>query len=132
VFTTLVSTGKIKWDTPHGVFRITGKDERARMRDSRDPDDSWDVADVPWSIRFLKNFALHGTYWHDGFGRRRSHGCVNLSTTDAKRIYDWVNPESPAGWTNAETIDGTGTVIRISSTRNRDPKWYDYDGNPLK
>jgi hypothetical protein len=132
VFTTLVSTGKFKWATPTGLFRIKGKDAKARMRDSSDPDDSWDVADVPWAMSFRKNFALHGTYWHDGFGRKRSHGCVNLSTTDAKRIYDWVTPEAFPGWTDAENVDGTGTPVLIHSTRDPSPIWRDYEGRPLR
>ncbi len=132
VFTTLVATGKVKWDTPTGVYRITGKDEKSRMQDPGGLEDEWNVADVPWSMRFLKNFALHGTYWHDGFGRRRSHGCVNLSTTDAKRLYDWVTPDTPAGWTESENVDGTGTPVQIHSTRDPNPKWYDYNGKPLK
>ncbi len=132
VFTTLVSTGKFKWDTPTGIWRITNKDAKARMRDASDPEDSWDVADVPWAMTFRKNFALHGTYWHDGFGRKRSHGCVNLSTTDAKRVYDWVTPESFDGWTDATNLDGTGTPVQIHSTRDPNPIWRDFDGRPLK
>jgi hypothetical protein len=131
VFSTLVSTGKIKWDTPTGVYRIEGKDAKSRMQDPGGLEDEWNVADVPWSMRFRKNFALHGTYWHDGFGRRRSHGCVNLSTTDAKRLYDWVTPDAPAGWTDASSADGMGTPVQIHSLRDPNPRWYDYNGKPL-
>jgi hypothetical protein len=30
-----------------------------------------------------------GTYWHDGFGYRHSHGCVNLTITDAHWAFNW-------------------------------------------
>jgi lipoprotein-anchoring transpeptidase ErfK/SrfK len=132
VFTTLVATGKVKWATPTGIYRVHGKDEKARMQDPGGLEDEWNVADVPYSMRFRKNFALHGTYWHDGFGRRRSHGCVNLSTSDAKRLYDWVTPEAPPGWTQAENLDGTGTPVRIHSSYDPKPKWLDYEGRPIK
>ena len=45
-----------------------------------------------------KGRALHGTFWHDGFGRRRSHGCVNLSVADAEWLFRWAPPELPGGW----------------------------------
>jgi hypothetical protein len=42
--------------------------------------------------------ALHGTFWHDRFGRRASHGCVNLSMADARWLFDWAPPRLPSGW----------------------------------
>jgi lipoprotein-anchoring transpeptidase ErfK/SrfK len=36
--------------------------------------------------------SLHGTYWHNDFGRPRSHGCVNLSPAAAKWLYRWTMP----------------------------------------
>jgi lipoprotein-anchoring transpeptidase ErfK/SrfK len=41
------------------------------------------------------NFALHTAYWHDGFGTRRSHGCVNLAPRDAHWLYGDKLPQSP-------------------------------------
>jgi hypothetical protein len=48
---------------------------------------------------FDDGISLHGTYWHDGFGYRRSRGCVNLSISDARWVYEWtgeneVDPET--------------------------------------
>jgi len=34
---------------------------------------------------------LHGTYWHDDFGRPHSHGCVNLSTPMSEWFYGFAN-----------------------------------------
>jgi lipoprotein-anchoring transpeptidase ErfK/SrfK len=39
---------------------------------------------------FDDEIGLHGTYWHDGFGYRHSHGCVNLTITDAHWLYEWT------------------------------------------
>lgn len=139
VFATVISSGRRLWETPTGIYRITGKEAKSRMqyagRADAAPDDerakeAWNVADVPFSMRFRKNFALHGTYWHEGFGRARSHGCVNLSTSDAKRMYDWVSPASPAGWTGVEAV-GDGTPVRIHNRRDPAPVWRDYDGKLL-
>lgn len=139
VFATVISSGKRLWETPTGIYRITGKEAKARMqyagRADAAPDDerakeAWNVADVPFSMRFRKNFALHGTYWHEGFGRARSHGCVNLSTSDAKRMYEWISPTAPAGWTGVEAT-GDGTPVRIHNRRDPQPVWRDFDGKLL-
>jgi lipoprotein-anchoring transpeptidase ErfK/SrfK len=127
VFATLVSTGKAPHETPAGVYRIRGKEVKSRMQDPGGRDDEWNVADVPFSMRFRRTFAIHGTYWHEAFGRPRSHGCINLSTRDARRIYDWIVPRAPAGWTAVEAA-GDGTPVRIWSRRDPDPPWRDYEG----
>jgi hypothetical protein len=126
VFATVVSTG-LASATPTGVYRIQGKDVRTRMTNPAIvPDESgWNVADVPFAMRFRKNFALHGAYWHDGFGRPRSQGCVNLSPKDARWLFDFVTPEAPPGWLS---VDGEGTPVRIRNARDPEPKWRDFEG----
>jgi lipoprotein-anchoring transpeptidase ErfK/SrfK len=34
--------------------------------------------------------AFHGAYWHDDFGKPRSHGCVNLPLQFAEWLYEWA------------------------------------------
>jgi hypothetical protein len=34
-------------------------------------------------------------FWHDAFGFRRSHGCVNLSPRDALWFFNWTDPIMP-------------------------------------
>lgn len=131
VYATLVSSGKKKWATPAGIYRIGHKYASKRMTNPRAEDttgESWDVAEVPWSMGFRKHFALHGAYWHDGFGTRRSHGCVNLSPRDARWVYEWSEPHVPDGWLHAEADDAAGTVVRIRSAYAPSPPWKDFDG----
>jgi len=52
---------------------------------------------VPWTMYFDDQIALHGAYWHDGFGFRRSHGCVNLTITDAHWLFHWAESEYDYG-----------------------------------
>jgi lipoprotein-anchoring transpeptidase ErfK/SrfK len=54
----------------------------------------YDTMAVPWSVFFNVNagVAVHGTFWHNDFGVRRSHGCVNVSPEDAKWIFRWTTP----------------------------------------
>jgi lipoprotein-anchoring transpeptidase ErfK/SrfK len=53
----------------------------------------WVVPNVPNAEFFTSDGdALHGTYWHNQFGKANlSHGCVNLTLTDAAWLYDWTS-----------------------------------------
>jgi lipoprotein-anchoring transpeptidase ErfK/SrfK len=55
--------------------------------------DFYYLEEVPWTMFFDEGRALHGAYWHDEFGYRHSHGCINLSLTDAHWLYRWVEEE---------------------------------------
>jgi lipoprotein-anchoring transpeptidase ErfK/SrfK len=39
---------------------------------------------------FDGQISLHGAYWHDMFGYPMSHGCVNMSISDAHWLFDWT------------------------------------------
>ncbi|TAK19003.1 MAG: L,D-transpeptidase, partial [Myxococcaceae bacterium] len=54
-----------------------------------------------WVMYFEGSFALHGAFWHNGFGAMRSHGCVNMSPPDARWFYHWTEPHVPSGWSGA-------------------------------
>lgn len=90
IFATLVATGLPRWPTYEGTFNIYYRNPREYMSWGVVGDDFYALEEVPWTMFFDGGRALHGAYWHDGFGYRRSHGCVNLSITDAKWLYDWV------------------------------------------
>jgi hypothetical protein len=56
----------------------------------------YDLPGVPWICYITeKGIAFHGTYWHNDYGRPRSHGCINLSPQAAKWIYRWTLPVVP-------------------------------------
>ena len=59
------------------------------------------LRDVPWVQYFKGGYALHAAYWHDDFGRGRSHGCVNLSPIDARYAFFWSSPTMPEHWHGA-------------------------------
>ncbi len=48
---------------------------------------------VPWST-FISGdgIAIHGAFWHNAFGEKRSHGCINVSPENAKWIFRWTTP----------------------------------------
>ncbi len=89
------------FDTPTGAFRVMLK-APSRHMGSRGTLGSFDYPGVPWCTFFHdKGLALHGTYWHNDYGIKRSHGCVNLRPEDALWIYRWTYPEAPY---EAETL----------------------------
>jgi hypothetical protein len=95
VLATLVSTGKKDFETPRGRFHVWMK---AVSRTMKGTTEAYQVDEVPYSMFFAHRVALHGTYWHDAFGFRVSHGCVNLSMSDAEWLFKWAPPAVPAGW----------------------------------
>lgn len=109
VYATLVSTGRAAHRTPPTLARISRKHRTTTMT-STAADDAYSVADVPWTMFYEHTLALHGTYWHDGFGDVRSHGCVNLAPRDARVLYDWAAPDVPPGWTAVYSL---GSLVRI-------------------
>lgn len=98
ILATLVSTGREPGMTPEGVFRIQSKFITTAMRDQPPEDDAYSIEDVPWTQYFDQNIALHGAFWHSGFGIVRSHGCVNLSPSDARWLFGFLSSRVPAGW----------------------------------
>lgn len=98
VFATLVASGKDS-PTPRGNYPIWAKVASMTMANQDYEDKPYMVEHVPWVMLFQGHNALHGAYWHDQFGRRRSHGCVNLAPRDARWLFEWVAPALPAGWT---------------------------------
>jgi lipoprotein-anchoring transpeptidase ErfK/SrfK len=121
VYVTLVSTGRDglgepgkTLSTPRGTFRIYQKHVTTTM-DSNVADHEFELRDVPWVMYFKGGYALHGAYWHDGFGRVRSHGCVNLAPIDARFTFFWSTPQVPDHWHGAYSGEATdqGTIVYI-------------------
>lgn len=87
----LVSTGLPGTPTPTGEFKVFA---HTRMQDMGCYEGApYCTEDVPWITWFTTNIGFHGTYWHNNYGNRMSHGCVNLPIDLAKYVYDW----SPVG-----------------------------------
>jgi lipoprotein-anchoring transpeptidase ErfK/SrfK len=120
VYATLVSTGRdglgdpsASYATIRGVYRIHTKHVSITM-DSTEVGEEFSLRDVPYVQYFETGYALHGAYWHDGFGEPRSHGCINLAAWDAQWLFEWTGPEVPVEWHAAMARPlSTGTPIWI-------------------
>jgi hypothetical protein len=113
VYFTVVSTGTREKRTPEGTFRILEKHATRDMRSRPGASDWYEVEDVPWTMVFRSRYALHGAYWHWGFGHTASHGCINLAPLDARNLFERTEPALPPGWQRIVADPGTGTVVRI-------------------
>jgi hypothetical protein len=114
---TLVSTGK--WGrTPTGEYTIWVKMRATRMSGGSGSD-AYDLPNVPYVMFFynqkvpkISGYSFHGTYWHNNFGYPMSHGCVNLRTVDAEKLYNWATPTTTSSITYTDTTN-TGTKVTI-------------------
>ncbi len=110
----LISSGK--WGaTPKGEFQIWIKLRYATMSGgSKGNGTYYYLPNVPYVMYFYKGYGLHGTYWHNNFGTPMSHGCVNLSTIDAEKLYWWTNPVATEGkMVTHPTKEDPGTKVII-------------------
>jgi hypothetical protein len=109
-----VPDGELPTDTPTGNFHIQLKMPTRHMGDGRLTNDlnAYELPGVPWTMVFHETgVAMHGTYWHDNFGARMSHGCVNLRSVDAKWLFRWTDPVyQPSDWYQT----GYGTLVQVT------------------
>lgn len=116
VFVTLISSGDDEHATPTGTFRVQSKHISATMDDENNLSSAYFIQDVPWVMYFQGGYALHGAFWHDRFGLRTSHGCVNLAPADARRVFQFV--ESPGMVPGLHAVftppDRQGSIVHVT------------------
>jgi lipoprotein-anchoring transpeptidase ErfK/SrfK len=99
--------------TPEAKPKLAGSAESGPQR--RRGEGTFELRDVPYVAYFESGYALHAAYWHDVFGKPRSHGCVNLSPVDAHKLFLWSEPRVPDGWhgvfTGADWAEGTAVIV---------------------
>ena len=92
-----VSTARAGYRTPTGTFTPT-----ALVRYHRST--IYSGSPMPYSIFFLRGYAIHGSYETKYLGRPASHGCIRLHPANAAALYSLVRQH------------GAGTtVIKIGS-----------------
>ena len=74
---------------------------------------------VPWSTMISGDgVAIHGAFWHNAFGEKRSHGCINVTPEDAKWIFRWTTPY--VSLTQSEmrvSLPDHGTIVVSTETK---------------
>jgi hypothetical protein len=116
VFMARVATGAVfsngDYSTEPGRYVTFHKRSSRHMARGNLAANGYDLPGVPWNSYITEEgIAFHGTYWHNNFGRPRSHGCINLTPQAAKWLYLWTLPEVPP---DQEWIyEDTGTLVEI-------------------
>jgi lipoprotein-anchoring transpeptidase ErfK/SrfK len=83
LYTWRVSTAKRGYNTPKGNYKPY---HLAKMHYST----LYDNSPMPYSIFFKGGYAIHGTKSTSRLGRRASHGCVRLNTSNAKKLFNLI------------------------------------------
>jgi hypothetical protein len=114
VFSSRCSSGQRGTNTPTGQFSTYHKGPSIHMTNQGDAvNHIYNLAGVPWCSFFTgAGHAFHGTYWHNDYGRPRSHGCVNLPSSDAKWLYRWTTPVVPPQ-EDYVNLPGQGTRVQV-------------------
>ena len=116
VFSQRCASGVRGTETPKGEFRTYHKGPSVHMTNEGDAVENesvYSLPGVPWCSFFTgAGNAFHGAYWHNDYGRPRSHGCVNLPSEAAKFLYCWSKPNVPADEDYIH-LPGEGTIVQI-------------------
>ncbi len=115
VFSARCSSGAKGTYTPTGDFSTYHKGPSIHMtnQDEEGVENYYQLPGVPWTSFFTsEGVAFHGTYWHNDYGRPRSHGCVNLKSEDSKWLYRWCTPTVPLGEDYVH-LPGQGTRVKV-------------------
>ncbi|OGC98633.1 hypothetical protein A2W16_02385 [Candidatus Amesbacteria bacterium RBG_16_48_31] len=101
--------------TPVGEYRIWYKIRSTKMEGgNRLTKSYYYLPNVPYAMFFFGSYGIHGTYWHNNFGNRMSHGCVNAPTPIAEKLFYWTDPPLPEGKaTVTATAENPGTRVVI-------------------
>jgi len=82
-----------KFYTPSGRHKTFHKRPSRHMAAGNLARNGYDLPGIPWVSYITESgIAFHGTYWHNDYGKPRSHGCINLTSQAAKWIFRWSLP----------------------------------------
>lgn len=113
VFTTRISSGVSGLGTPLGEHRVLYQRHTQRMIGGSG-DDRYDLPGIAFPVYFTwSGVAIHGTYWHNDYGRRHSHGCVNVTNEAAQWIFRWTDPPVPYDQHTLTSSSGEGTRVVV-------------------
>jgi hypothetical protein len=116
VFMTRAATGAKfsngDFSTPSGRHMTFHKRPSRHMAAGNLAFNGYDLPGVPWICYITESgISFHGTYWHNNFGRPRSHGCINLTPKAAKWIYLWTLPAVPPA--AQDIFENYGTPVDV-------------------
>lgn len=114
-------TGQITdaYDTPIGTLLTYWKIISKNLTAGTDTA-GYSTPAVPWCTFIATGgVAIHGTFWHNAFGEKRSAGCVNVTPEDSKWVFRWTSPfVSLQAGEERRSLPDYGTVVTSTETRS--------------
>lgn len=86
----IVSTGMYYTPTLPGTFKIYRKFDLQTMKGNYRPYPPYKLDNVPNVMYYSGAYAIHGAYWHNKFGSKVTHGCVNVPVAFSKWLFDFA------------------------------------------
>jgi len=112
IMATYVSIGINDTPTITGTYNVWLKYKKDGMKSAVGTIyHQYDLADVPWVMYYYGPYSIHGTYWHDNFGAKKSAGCTNATQGDAKYIFDLTGPKIGEEDLIRPTLDNAGMLV---------------------
>lgn len=95
--TFLISSGTRSHPTPIAKTSVRKKVPKMDYRWNYGPNNpnNYSLPNVKYNLNILPHIYIHYAYWHNNFGNRMSHGCVNAGLDDAAWIYNWAEVGTP-------------------------------------
>jgi hypothetical protein len=113
VFSARTATGFGSNRTPRGEYEVLRKSHTSYMIGGVGSD-HYDLPGVSFPTYFTRSaIAVHGTYWHNDYGRTRSHGCVNVMNDAAQFVFRWSAPAVPYDQHQIMVKRGEGTKVVV-------------------
>ena len=118
VYATRASTGgrlsSGTYTTPAGDYITFHKRPTRHMAAGDLAASGFDLPGVPWVTYITQSgISFHGTYWHNDYGRPRSHGCINLTPQAAKWLFRWTTPTVSIDKEFVYGFVGTNVEIKV-------------------
>ncbi len=113
VLSARTATGYGSNRTPRGEYEVLRKSHTSYMIGGAGAD-HYDLPGVSFPTYFTRSaIAVHGTYWHNDYGRPRSHGCVNVKNDAAQFVFRWSSPVVSYDQTSLVAKRGEGTKVIV-------------------
>lgn len=116
VFFCRVSTGieGEEFETPPGIYYYVWRKLLSVHMAGGTASAGYDLMGIGYTTLFRTGgIAIHSTFWHNRYGERTSHGCVNARPQDAKWIWRWTTPVVDYDPGELTVEDYSGTNIRV-------------------
>ena len=115
-----VSTARSGYETPAGSYNVQRMERMWRSR-------KYSMAPMPHALFFEGGLAIHGTSAVGQLGRPASHGCVRLSPSNARRLFELVRQHGGAQIVITDGSPAAYARVENGPAASRRPQAVRYD-----